>query len=178
MLPLLFLLLLGLPAPAQELSARAEFHTLWWSKEQMSHFDPNKPPPKQTEVLIDRWEYTDPVGVPHPDEIMAHVLVRNKGEKASAPVQVIVQVRWKEGSQKSSKSAIWGPARLVKTVQLKPVPARGESSFTVPVALAPRMNQLEKRGRWPYELELIVIGRSSGAPAFRYVRPFPIRRGD
>lgn len=178
MLRLVPLILLVIPAAAQDLSAQAEFHTLWWSKEQMAHFDPNKPPPKQTDVVIDRWEYSDPVGVPHPDDITAHVRIRNKGEKPSTPVTVTVQVRWKDGTQRSSKTAVWSPPRLVKTIRLAPVPAKGENTFTVPIALAPRMKYLEKRGRWPYELELIVIGRSKGAPAFRYVRPFPMRRGD
>ena len=75
--------LVATPVLAQELEAEAEFRTLWWSKEQMVNFNPNRPPPKATEVVIDRWEYSDPVGVPHPDEVAAQITVRNKGPKSS-----------------------------------------------------------------------------------------------
>jgi hypothetical protein len=35
----------------------------------MEGITPNAPPPKGTEVKLTKWEYSDPVGVPHPDTV-------------------------------------------------------------------------------------------------------------
>jgi hypothetical protein len=35
----------------------------------MLNFDPNHPPERLAKVRLARWEYSDPVGVPHPDAV-------------------------------------------------------------------------------------------------------------
>ncbi len=45
------------------------FECLWWSLAQQEHFNPNAPPTKSTLVRLTKWEYSDPVGVPHPDTV-------------------------------------------------------------------------------------------------------------
>ena len=66
LLPLLvFLGSVGYAEPPLKVS----FHCLWWSAAQMHNLDIEKPPPKETDVELKKWEYSDPVGVPNPDEI-------------------------------------------------------------------------------------------------------------
>ena len=166
------------PALAQELSAEAEFRTLWWSKEQMRNFDPNRPPPKATELVIDHWEYSDPVGVPHPDEITAQIAIRNKGSEPSPAFRLCVEVRWKEGPESNSKRVRWSTPRTLKTADIAAVPGNGEKLFSIPIDLEARMAALEGKNWWPHEMELIVSGSASGSPLFRYRRSFPILRGD
>lgn len=168
------------PSPAKLVSS-AEFRCLWWSQEQQAHFNPNQPPPKATEVLIDRWEYTDPVGTPNPDRINAHVTVRNDGGQASARFRLVTEIRWKTGPQTKPQSARWERRLLLKTVNtVGPVPAGGKVEFIVPIEIKPKMTALERRDWWPHEMELIVTGRAlgTGRVLFATVRPFPIRPGD
>ena len=35
----------------------------------MEGLDPNSPPDKETVTVIDHWEYSDPIAVPHPDSL-------------------------------------------------------------------------------------------------------------
>ena len=50
-------------------SVSGHYECLWWSESQMEGLDPNRPPNKETVTVIDRWEYSDPIAVPHPDII-------------------------------------------------------------------------------------------------------------
>jgi hypothetical protein len=56
-------------AAAAAPSVAASYECLWWAPAQMVDLDPNKPPPKATPTPLSRWEYSDPVGVPHPDVV-------------------------------------------------------------------------------------------------------------
>src|SRR5438874_12821838 len=62
-------------APGPTLTAH--FECLWWSEAQMAQFDPNHPPAKATRVALKIWEYSDPVGVPHPDVVELVAEIRN-----------------------------------------------------------------------------------------------------
>src|SRR5262245_8658291 len=63
------------------LRADVAFACLWWSEAQMEGLNPNAPPPKRTEVRITKWEYSDPVGVPHPDVVDVVVILANGGNQ-------------------------------------------------------------------------------------------------
>src|SRR5215472_4906630 len=65
---------------AASLQADVSFTCLWWSEAQMEGLNPNSPPPKNTEVKLAKWEYSDPVGVPHPDTIDVVVTLRTGEE--------------------------------------------------------------------------------------------------
>jgi hypothetical protein len=168
-------------APAQQIKLETEFRTLWWSDEQMGKFDPNKPPPKETEVVIDKWEYSDPVGVPHPDSMTAHIRVHNTGSTPAAAFKLVVQTRWKEGPARSKKLARWTAPRTLKTFPVARLEPGKETKVEVPIDIKTRMDVLDRRDWWPHELELIVIAQSSkpgSKPLARAVRPFPVFRGD
>ncbi len=62
-------------APQPQVHETLRFECLWWSPQQIATLDPNRPPPKTTRVTISRWEYSDPIGVPHPAtvDVVLHV---------------------------------------------------------------------------------------------------------
>ena len=80
-------------APPERVAVAIGFECLWWSSDQMAGLDPNHPPPKTTRVRLDKWEYSDPVGVPHPDTIDVTIDVANGAATVQEPLEVAVQ--WK-----------------------------------------------------------------------------------
>ena len=56
----------------------------------MEGLNPNKPPPKETVVRIEKWEYSDPIAVPHPDNVS---LIVNVPAEISGPLSA--RVKWK-----------------------------------------------------------------------------------
>src|ERR1035438_1215330 len=64
-----------------ELAVEVSFSCLWWSEAQMEGLNPNAPPPKETETKLTKWEYSDPIGVPHPDVFDIAVALNNKGKE-------------------------------------------------------------------------------------------------
>lgn len=168
-------------AEGPALAAKVEFRCLWWSPEQQRNFNPNQPPPRTTEVTIDRWEYTDPVGVPHPDVVTVHASVRNNGNAATGAIRVKAEIRWKAGPQGNPKAAQWEPrTTFLASLDASPVPAGEQLALQAPVALQAKIAALESRDWWPYEMEIVVTGTDlrTGRRLFREVRPFPILRGD
>jgi len=63
----------------------AYYECYWWSQSQMVGLDPNNPPPKETRTRIERWEYSDPIGVPSPDEV---ILVIRFGQSRADAISV------------------------------------------------------------------------------------------
>jgi len=55
---------------APPVTIRAHYECLWWADNQMEGLRSDSPLPKTTRVKLDRWEYSDPVGVPNPDEVI------------------------------------------------------------------------------------------------------------
>lgn len=86
-LPALFL---GAAAPSA-LQARAHFECLWWAESQMEGLRSDSPLPKTTRVRLEKWEYSDPVGVPNPDEI---ILVLTLLSPTARTVQIAPRLSW------------------------------------------------------------------------------------
>lgn len=169
------------PAAPPKLSAKIEFRCLWWSAEQKRNFNPNQPPPKTTEVVIDRWEYTDPVGVPHPDTVTLHASVRNNSDKPAGPVRMKAEIRWKTGPQLKPAAAQWEPGTIfLASLETAPIAPGEQVAMQAPVAIQSKMNSLDKRDWWTHEMEVILTGTDlrTGRTLFREVRPFRIQPGD
>lgn len=169
------------PAATPKLSAKIEFRCLWWSAEQKRNFNPNQPPPKATEVVIDHWEYTDPVGVPHPDTVTLHASVRNNANIATGPVRIKAEIRWKIGPQLKPAAAQWEPRPVfVASLDSAPITPGEQVAMQAPIAIQSKMNSLDKRDWWPHEMEVILTGTDlrTGRTLFREVRPFRIQPGD
>ncbi len=134
--PLFALLLVGLAfctfhsrtAHADELQARAYFECNWWSAEQMIGMNPNRPPPKTTRTRLKKWEYSDPIGVPHPDKADLVVEVEAGSTPLSGTLNVLLQ--WKRKT--------WSPAQLQYETALT-LAAHQRERLVVPVDLAPIM---------------------------------------
>lgn len=73
------------------LDAKLRYECLWWSPQQMENLNPNMPPPKATRVAIDRWEYSDPVGVPNPDSVILVITLR---AATAQEVKLAVKTQW------------------------------------------------------------------------------------
>jgi hypothetical protein len=89
---ILFLLYIPVAISSDKIAApsiKAHYECLWWSESQMEDLDPNAPPPKKTVTLLDHWEYSDPVGVPHPEivTLVAYIPEMFKGN-------VTVKMQW------------------------------------------------------------------------------------
>jgi len=67
---------------------QARYECLWWSPDQFRNFDPNNPPDKRTVTILTKWEYSDPVSVPHPDVV---TLVATVASGVTAPS---LRIRW------------------------------------------------------------------------------------
>src|SRR5206468_6445886 len=80
------------------LAVQVRFTSMWWSDTQMEGLNPNNPPPKNTEVELSRWEYTDPIAVPHPDVVNAVITLVNRGKQPIADLVVVTEGEWKIGS--------------------------------------------------------------------------------
>lgn len=129
----------------------------------MEGLNPNAPPPKNTEVKLTKWEYSDPVGVPHPDVVDAVVTLKAATGEAMSRLRVEVARQWKEGSRSNAAKAVWGPATVIKKLEDVNVPRAGAYTIRVPVDLKSPMDALEKKGNWPYSLRVNVKVFSSEA---------------
>jgi hypothetical protein len=121
--PAIMLLHPAFGAPAA-LTVRTQYECLWWSESQMEGLRADSPLPKTTRVKLDRWEYSDPVGVPNPDDV---ILVVTLSAPAGRTLSLTVRPNWRIGGNWRTGIAL--PAR---SIALEPGAARTEE-FTIPV---------------------------------------------
>ena len=98
----------------------AHYECLWWSEQQMEGLDPNHPPRKETPTRITKWEYSDPVAVPHPDVV---TLVAQIPSEIKGDVRVAIQ--WKRKK--------WSPVHVLKATS---VVAEADGSRTLRADIA------------------------------------------
>ena len=93
-------------AVAANAPIQAHYECLWWSSEQMIHLDPNHPPEKRTPTRIDHWEYTDPIGVPHPDVVtlVIEVPADTKGD-VSVGFKWLISGKWVASATRAHPAA-------------------------------------------------------------------------
>jgi hypothetical protein len=168
------------PPAATQLAVDVRFTAMWWSEAQMEGLDPNNPPPKSTEVELARWEYTDPVGVPHPDEMDILVSVANKGATPLSDLIVTTEGEWRVGSLGDEPGAKWGESSVLRRSDGIQVQGGSTQTIRVPVSLKQMMDALEPQNRWPYGLRVNVrveqLGGSSHLAGMQV--EFPIRPGN
>jgi hypothetical protein len=106
LLPALLLTFIALARTASLAAApiaiEAHYECFWWAPEQMVDFDPSHPPPKTTRIRLDHWEYSDPVGVPHPDTVILVVTLRSA---TSRDLALSVRTRFLTGAWTKSTTA-------------------------------------------------------------------------
>jgi hypothetical protein len=165
---------------AANLAVRVRFTAMWWSKAQMEGLNPNNPPPKNTEIELTRWEYTDPVGVPHPDTVDVVMTVENRGNAPSPDVTATIEGEWNVGPLDDKAAANWEKATVLAKTDRFRVPAGSTHTSRVPVDLKAIMDKLERDKRWPHALRITVtVDEVGGKPSIARAQvEFPIRRGD
>ena len=156
------------------------FACLWWSESQMEGMNPNSPPPKNTEVKLTKWEYSDPIGVPHPDVVDAVLTLNNQTDAAVSNLEVEVTVQWKTGPSRKASAAVWTDRSVLKQVRDVKVEAGAQQTVRVPVDLKKEMDELEKQKKWPFALRVGAEVRRTGvATALSQTRSeLPITPGD
>jgi hypothetical protein len=144
----------------------------------MDGLDPNHPPPKQTRAVITRWEYTDPVGVPHPDVVDLVVEITNKSVSTVNQISAEVQVQWSEGPLDRKSGAAWGsPTMLPKTDSVS-FGASESKTFRFPIDVSKKMAELAKHWMWPWALRATVTTMLAGKPVEVHQYKLPITPGD
>ncbi|HRD48051.1 MAG TPA: hypothetical protein PLD30_17015 [Candidatus Competibacteraceae bacterium] len=166
-----------LPPP---LAANITFRCLWWSEAQMEAFNPNSPPPKTTEVTIHKWEYTDPVGVPHPDSVDVVVVLTNEGTAPLTGVVAVIAGQWHISPMKSRAKAVWSRLKPLQTWQSLTVTPGKPTVLRIPVDITTRISELEKRGSWPrmFRASLTVRVEGTDKPLLNREVNLTIRPGD
>jgi len=147
----------------------------------MEGLNPNNPPPKNTEVELSRWEYTDPIGVPHPDVVNAVITLVNHGKQSIADLGVVTEGEWKIGPLDDESRARWeGVVTLAKTEERFQVPPESNHTIRTSVDLKQMMNALEAKSQWPYMLRVTVTVQQAAAKQSlaRTQVEFPIRPGN
>lgn len=140
------------PVKPVKISSSVDFRCLWWSPEQMNGLDPDAPPPKATEVILQKWEYSDPVGVPHPDLLDVVVTVTNDSDIAVTNVAINVSVAWKIGNFKDERRSDWTPITTLEDSEPFSLEAHETKVLRVSVNLAEKITELNKTNNWPYTL--------------------------
>jgi hypothetical protein len=144
----------------------------------MEGMDPNHPPPKETRIPIRRWEYTDPVGVPHPDVVDLVVLIRNDSPREMEGVSPDIQIQWLEGSMRRKESAAWDKLVLIPTPAPVRLAVNETRTFRFPIDLAAKMKSLAPKHAWPWALRVIATAKVPGTAAGSTQAELPIIPGD
>jgi hypothetical protein len=162
-----------------KVSAAISFRCLWWSDQQKNGLNPNSPPPKNTEVTISKWEYSDPIEVPHPDVVDIVVDLRNQADRPAENLVVDISALWKIGQKKNKARAAWGKPFSLKRMPAIRLEARGAQSFRVPINLAEKMTALSARRFWPWALRAqVTVSTRSGKLLQKITIDLPIIPGD
>jgi hypothetical protein len=144
----------------------------------MDGLDPNHPPPKETRVTIKKWEYSDPVGVPHPEVVDLVVQIRNTSSEPASQVAPAVQIQWLEGPQSKKQAAAWSPLTALPAQEAASIPAHESKQFRYPVDVSGKMAQLAKQHGWPWSLRATVTITVAGSAAGSTKVELPITPGD
>jgi hypothetical protein len=159
-----------------------EFRAMWWSEAQMEGLNPDSPPPKHTEVILKRWEYTDPIGAPHPDEFDILVRIVNKSGKAIENLTLHGQPRWKIGSIRREKGATWQVSKALESIGPFNLEAGATRTVRFPkIDLKGFQEALFKQDKWAWafavEVQLFSAANQQ-RPLEKAVAQLPIFPGD
>jgi hypothetical protein len=162
-----------------KISGAITFRCLWWSDEQKNGLNPNSPPPKTTEVIIDKWEYSDPIEVPHPDVVDLVVDLRNDSNEPAQNLTVNLSVRWQVGPLRNKSRAVWSRAIRLKRFTIDKLDAQSGQTLRVPVNIEKKMMRLFAKGSWPWTLRArVTISGASGRVLHTVESDLPIIPGD
>ncbi len=158
-----------------------EFQAEWWSEEQMANFDPNDPPPKETTIILERWEPFDPVEDPHPDIFDIVVTIRNASARRLEGLRLTAYSRWSIGPLEDKKSAVWQEEEMTSSVTLGPIdPSEKRAVNVAQINIAALQLELYENYRWPwlFEMRAVLYEPDANKVLAESVKQLPVRAGD
>jgi len=144
----------------------------------MNGMDPNNPPPKQTRIVLKRWEYSDPIGVPHPDSVDVTIDIKNGAGAALEGAVVEVEAAWLEGPQRRKAASVWTARSAVGKPLYVSLAPDGQQRLTVAINVAEKMKVLEPSRRWPWALRAFIRVKRGEAVIGSTQLELPITPGD
>lgn len=165
---------------ARDLAADINFTCKWWSEADMDGMNPNAPPPKTTEVKLTKWEYSDPIGVPHPDVVDIAITLKNGGSSPLSDLEVEVAGKWMIGTLRDASHAKWSDVTVLKQFKGAKVGPGETITLRIPVNLQSKMKALEAQRKWPYSLRILATARfpETTAALASTEKDLPIKPGD
>ena len=109
--------------------------------------------PKTRRFGLTKWEYSDPIGVPHPDVVDVAVTLKNNGTETVSNLEVEVARQWRTGPLSDAERATWADRTVLKKFQGITVAPAAIQTLRVPIDLKAMMNTLWKQqsGRMRYK---------------------------
>jgi hypothetical protein len=144
----------------------------------MVGLDPNAPPPKATRVKLERWEYSDPIGVPHPEILDVTAQISNHSDRDDVTIRPKIEIQWLEGAEDNKSSARWGKKILLtppESFRLGPSETR---TLRYPIGLAEKMTVLSKTHEWPWSLRATISTSVPGSAEEMVAIELPISPAD
>lgn len=129
-------------------------------------------------MALKQWEYSDPIGVPHPDSVDVVIDVKNGSGAALDGAAVGVEAQWLEGPQRRKAASEWTMRSLVGKPIYVSLSPDGQQSLTVPIDLAAKMKALEPSRRWPWALRAFITVKQGGAVIGSTQLELPMTPGD
>lgn len=137
----------------------------------------NAPPSKSTPVTLEKWEYSDPIGVPHPDTVDVFAKLTPKGGKLPEG-EFSSEVRWKIGPIVRKAEAKWSPYESLGTAK-SPATNSDLDLKVGSIAVKAKQDPLFAKNRWPWMAEVRVKWQPKGeSPPITTIATLPIQPGD
>jgi hypothetical protein len=164
-------------ANSSALAIRVAFQCKWWSPAEMEGLNPDNPPAKTTTVVIKKWEYSDPIGVPHPDVVDAEITIQNTTGRTQR-VALEATIAWKIGARGRERYATWQPDRNKPVLTAIAIEAHASKDVRVPMNVAGAIARAEKQQEWPFAGRIEITARTDSGTGAKTIVELPIRPGD
>ena len=149
-------------SPMPTIEVRLVFRALWWSESQMDALDVNNPPDKDTEVFLERWEYSDPIGIPHPDRVDVLAIVNPGTISGGHEIDLHGTARWRVGPRADESAASWTePEPLPAIVPVTLVAGQEVRIHLDTIDIRSMQENLQPRDAWPWTYEINVRATTS-----------------
>jgi hypothetical protein len=163
-------------------SVAVSFRGLWFSEDEMRRLGQGETAVSPTQdVELEAWEFTDPIGTPHPDVVNVIVRITSPSDAPPRDVRIGVREQWKTGSAEGESTAAWGDPLPERQLDGTSRLASGAiTEVRLPVAVGNMVRTLGSKDRYPWRLRVLVELRdaSSSRSLVTADKELPIIPGD